>query len=57
MQEQARGGEQMENTNTGMPTHMLCRNRQEEVSRWRILTHACQLTNYAVTSKRRLAHG
>jgi len=53
MEEQAREGEQMESTNRGTPTHLLRRNRQEEVSSWRAPREACQLTSYGGTSKRR----
>jgi len=53
MEEQARGGEQMESTNRGMPTHTLWWNRQEEISRWRVPPKACQLTYYGRTGKRK----
>jgi len=53
MEKQARGGEQMESTNRGMPTHILWKNRQEEVSRWRASTETCQLTPYGGIGKRR----
>jgi len=53
MEEQARGGEQMKSPNRRILTHILWKNRQEEVSRWRVPTEACQLTSYGRTGKRR----
>ena len=41
----------MESTNKGMPTHILWMNGQEEMSRWRALTKACQLTSYGRTAR------
>jgi len=53
MEEQARGGERTESSNRGMPAHILRRNREEEVSRWKAPAEACQLTFYGGIDKRR----